>query len=162
MENLRPEFFFDAMMVRGLEADDDYSVARDSETIEDAKRKRLVITPEYVLSIMRRREGSHELMPVRVVTIHRDTLLPSDQDLYDSDGNLVTQVSYSNYQKYDFGMYPGKIVIKRSIEDLQLTLTVEKVSENLTLTDDQFSVKVPEGTQIQNLDESSDPSDTSN
>ena len=152
MENLRPEFFFDAMVVRGVEADDDYSVAGDSETIEDAKHKRLLLTPEYVLSIMRRREGTHELMPARVLTIHRDDLLPYQQDLYDKDGTLVTQVNYSNYQKYDFGMYPGTIVIKRPLEDIQLTLTVEKVSENLPLTDDQFTVKPTAGTEIQSLE----------
>ena len=152
MENLRPDFFFDAMMVHGLDADDLYSVARDSETLEDAKKKRLIQTPEYVLSIMRAKPGSHELAPSRVITVHRDDLLPYDQDIYDSDGNMVTQVEYSNYQKYDFGMYPGKIVIKRNLEDFQLTLTVEKVSQNMNLTDDQFMVKVPDGTQIENLD----------
>jgi len=33
LENLRPEFFLDAMAVRGLEADDLYSVVADSETV---------------------------------------------------------------------------------------------------------------------------------
>lgn len=153
LENLRPDFFFDAMVVRGLDAADDYSVVGDTETVEDVKKKRLLITPEYVLSEMRRKPGSHELTPVRVITIHRDTMLPSDQDLYDSDGNLMTEVSYSNYQKYEFGQYPGKITIRRPMEDFQLVLTVEKVSQNMNLSDDQFTVKVPSGTQIQNLDQ---------
>jgi outer membrane lipoprotein-sorting protein len=153
LENLRPDFFYDAMAVQGLEADDDYMVDRDSETVEDVRKKRLLITPEYILSIMRPLPGSHELKPVRVLTIHRDTMLPSDQDFYDADGDLETQVSYSNYQKYDFGMYPGKIVIKRPLEDFQLVMTVEKVNENQTLSDDEFkTVTIPPGTQIQNLE----------
>jgi outer membrane lipoprotein-sorting protein len=152
LENLRPEFFYDAMVVRGLQPDDVYSVSRDTETLEDAKKKHLLLTPEYILNIMHPSASSHELKPVRVLTIHRDTMLPADQDFYDSDGNLETQVSYSNYQKYDFGMYPGKITIKRPLEDFQLVLTVEKVNENQTLSDDSFTVNVPEGTQIQNLE----------
>jgi len=38
MENMRPEFFFDAMVVRGLDKDDYYSVTADTETVEDAAR----------------------------------------------------------------------------------------------------------------------------
>lgn len=153
LENLRPDFIYDAMVVQGLPPDDDFSVARDTETVEDSKEKRLLITPEYVLSIMHREPGSHELKPSRVITIHRDTMLPSDQDFYDSDGNLETQVSYSNYQKFDFGMYPGKIVIKRPLENFQLVVTVEKANENQTLGDDEFkTVTIPPGTQIQNLE----------
>ena len=156
LENLRPEFFFDAMTIRGLAPDDDYSVSRDSETIEDAKRKRLVITPEYILSIMRRRDGSHELLPTRVITIHREDMLPYQQDLYDQDGTLVTQVYYSEYQKYDFGPYPTKIVINRPLENFQLNLTVEKVSQNMTLSDDVFKLTIPADTQIQNLEDNTD------
>lgn len=153
LENLRPDFFYESMVVQGLAPDDDYSVTGDSETIEDVKKKRLLFTPEYDLSIMRRKEGSHELIPVRVLTIHRDDLLPYEQDFYDSDGNMETQVSYANYQKYDFGMYPSKITIKRPLEDFQLVLTVEKVNENQTLSDDEFkTVTIPAGTQIQNLE----------
>ena len=153
LENLRPDFFYDAMVVQGLAPDDAYLVTRDTETLEDVKKKRLLITPEYILSIMRPPPpGSHELKPERVLTIHRDTMLPSDQDFYDSDGNLETQVSYSNYQKFDFGMYPGKITIKRPLENFQLVLIVEKVNQNQTLSDDSFTVSVPQGTQIQNLE----------
>jgi outer membrane lipoprotein-sorting protein len=38
------------------------------------------------------------------------------------------------------------------MEGIQIILTVEKVAENMTLKDDQFQVKIPEGTQIQNLE----------
>jgi outer membrane lipoprotein-sorting protein len=31
-------------------------------------------------------------------------------------------------------------------------LTVEKVTQNMPLSDDQFVVKVPQGTQVQNLE----------
>jgi hypothetical protein len=144
------------MTIRGLAADDDYSVSRDSETIEDARRKRLVLTPEYILSIMRRKEGSHELLPARVITIHREDLLPYQQDLYDQEGTLVTQVYYSEYQRYDFGSYPTKIVINRPLENFQLTLTVEKVSQNMTLSDDVFKLTIPADTQIQNLEDNTD------
>ena len=150
-ENLRPEFFLDAMLVRGVEPTDFYSVAADTETMEDATKKHLLLTPEYVLSIMRRKAGGQELKPIRVVTFHRDDLLPYDQDIYDGKGNLETQVSYSSYQNFSAGLYPSKIVIKRPIEGIRIVLTVVKVAENMTLPDDQFEIKIPPGTNVQVL-----------
>jgi hypothetical protein len=46
LENMRPGFFFDAMVVRGLEPDDFYSVIADTETLEDAAKKHLYTVPE--------------------------------------------------------------------------------------------------------------------
>jgi hypothetical protein len=152
LENLRPDFFLDALVVRGLDPDDDYTVTADSETVEDASKKHLLYTPEYILSIMRRKPGSHQLTPVRVVTFHRDDLLPSEQDLYDSDGNLATNVTYRNYQDFGSGVYPATVTIKRPLEDFQVQLLVEKVSENVPMTDEQFKVSVPPETQIKNLE----------
>jgi hypothetical protein len=152
IENLRPGFFYDAMLVRGLAPDDDYSVTADSETVEDPSHKHLLLTPEYILSVMHRKPGGHELTPVRVVTFHRDNLMPSEEDLYGNEGNLETHVTYSNYRDFGFGLYPSTIVIKRPLEEFQITLTVEKVTQNTPLGDDQFVVTYPKGTAIQNLE----------
>lgn len=152
MENLRPDFFYDAMVLRGLEPDDYYAVTADTETVEDVSKKHLLLTPEYVVNITRSKPNSHELTPVRVITLFRSNLLPYQQDLYDSEGNLATHVTYSDYKDFGFGLYPGTITIKRPLEDFQLVLTVEKVTQNMPLNDDQFAVKVPPGTQVQNLE----------
>ena len=81
LENLRPGSFLDALVVRGLEPDDEYMVTADTDTLEDKSRKRLSIEPEYQLSIMRRKAGSPQKTPVRVVTFHRDDLLPYEHDI---------------------------------------------------------------------------------
>jgi hypothetical protein len=150
-ENLRPGFFFDSMIVRGLEPDDFYSVTADTETIEDAAKKHLVIEPEYILSITRHMPGSRRDTPVRVVTLHRDDLLPYQQDLYDDQGNLESQVSYTSYHDFGGSKYPTRVTIKRPLEGIQIVLTVEKIGKNVDLPPDEFQVKIPEGTQIQNL-----------
>ncbi|HWT66927.1 MAG TPA: hypothetical protein VN151_12505 [Terracidiphilus sp.] len=154
LENLRPGFFFDAMIVRGLEPDDFYSVIADTETVEDAQKKHLYAVPEYVLSITRHNPGSHIDIPVRVVTFHREDLLPYQQDLYDDKGNLETEVFYSKYADFGGARYPSVVIIKRPIEGIQLVMTVERVVENPNppLTDSQFQIKLAEGTAIQHLD----------
>lgn len=152
MYNLRPDFFFDAMLVHGLRPDDFYSVTADTETIEDSSKKHLYITPEYVLSITRHNPGARSDTPVRVVTFHRDDLLPYQQDLYDEKGNLETIVQYTKYADFNGSMYPSVVTIKRPIEGIQLVLTVARVIENPKLTDDQFEVKMPDGVKVQHLE----------
>jgi outer membrane lipoprotein-sorting protein len=152
VENMRPGFFFDSMVVRGLEPGDEYMVTSDTDTVEDAAKKHLYLVPEYILSIMRLKPGSHELAPVRVVHFHREDLEPYEQDIYDTTGTLETVVLYSSYAMYGTSLYPSQVTIKRPLEDYQIVLTVEEVKENMALTDVQFQIKIPEGTQIQNLE----------
>jgi outer membrane lipoprotein-sorting protein len=151
-ENLRPGFFLDALVVRGLEPDEYYSVTTDSETVEDSAKKHLYYVPEYTLSINRHMQGSHRDQPVRVITFHREDLLPYEQDLYDNDGNLATHVTYRDYQDFGSGLYPSTVTIKRPLEDSQMVLLVEKVTQNVKVSDDQFVVTVPPDTEIKNLE----------
>jgi outer membrane lipoprotein-sorting protein len=152
LENMRPGFFFDAMVIRGTDPGDEYMVTSDTDTVEDAAKKHLYLVPEYILSIMRAKPGSHELAPVRVVRFHREDLEPYEQDIYDTTGTLETVVLYSSYAKYGASLYPSRVTIKRPLEDYQIVLTIEDVKENMELKDDQFQIKIPEGTQIQNLE----------
>jgi outer membrane lipoprotein-sorting protein len=152
LENLRPDFFFDAMLVRGINSDDEYMVTADTITVEDSARKHLYSVPEYKLSIMRRKGNGHELEPRRVVYFHRDDLEPYQQDIYDSDGNLVTQVTYAGYQDFDGNKYPSSVVISRPSEEIRITLSVDRVKENPPLLDNQFVVPMPEGAKIQKME----------
>jgi outer membrane lipoprotein-sorting protein len=153
LENLRPGFFFDAMVVRGLDSDDYYSMTADTETVEDAAKKHLFTEPEYVLSVTRHAlPGSRIDTPIRVVTFHRDDLLPYGQDLYDKNGNLESQVTYSLYQDFGGRKYPTKVFIKRPLEGIQLYLTVDWVHMNVDLPADEFHVQIPAGIQVQHLE----------
>ncbi|UWZ84288.1 LolA-like protein [Occallatibacter riparius] len=152
-ENLRPGFFFDSLVVRGLDPGDEYYVTADTDTIEDASKKHLLLVPEYLLNIVRRKPGSEGLSPVRVIHFRREDLLPHQQDLYDDQGNLRTQVFYSGYTTYGENRYPSTITIKRPVEELQITLTLEKVTENAPLKDEdfQFKAQMPADTKIHHL-----------
>jgi outer membrane lipoprotein-sorting protein len=149
-ENLRPGFFFDAMLVRGLEPDENYSVTSETFMVEDAARKRLLSVPEYILRITHYTPGIQKETISRVVFFHRDDLLPYQQDIYDNDGHIETQVNYLQYQDFEGGKYPSSITIKRPLDEIQIVLAVEDVHENQPLADDQFVVPVPEGAKIVN------------
>jgi hypothetical protein len=151
LENLRPDFFLDSLLVRGLGADDEYMVVADSITIEDKERKHLYAIPEYKLTIMQHAGDGHKLLPLRVVYFHREDLMPYQQDIYDSEGVLETQVFYARYQDFDGSQYPSSIIIKRPVEEIQIVMEVEAVKENQTLTDDQFVPQTAEGSTVQEL-----------
>lgn len=151
LRHMRPRFFFDAMVLRGIEPDEYYSVIADTSTVEDPQKKHLYSVPEYVLSITRHNPGTHNDTPVRVVTFHREDLLPYQQDLYDDNGNLETQVFYSSYTDFDGNKYPSLVTIKRPLEGLQFVLRVDKVVENMALKDDQFEIQMPRDTRIEHL-----------
>jgi hypothetical protein len=149
-ENLRPGFFYNAMVVRGVEPDEHYFVTSETETIEDPTKKHLYLVPEYVLNVNRVKQGSQSEIPVRVVTFHRDDLMPYDQDIYNSQGELETQVTYRGYRNFDSIQYPSTITILRPGQ-FKLVLTVEGVHTNMSLPADEFQLQIPPGMNIQQL-----------
>lgn len=152
LENMRPTLFFDAMFVRGIGPNEAFTKTADSDVVEDPSKKHLLIIPEYILSVMRPQPNSHELQPLRVIHFHREDLLPYQQDLYDEHNNLETQILYGRYVEFGENKYPSTVTIKRPMEQYQVILTVEKVTQNMPLSDDQFQIKIPEGTKIQTLE----------
>ncbi|HKF45932.1 MAG TPA: hypothetical protein VKB38_01145 [Terracidiphilus sp.] len=154
IENLRPGFFLDALVVRGVQPGDDHMVTADQDTVEDVKKKHLLIIPEYILTIMRRKaNSSSEYQAVRVITFHREDLMPYQQDLYDDQGNLETVVTYGNYLNFEGGKFPSTVTIKskKPEAEFQVVLTVEKVKQQ-ALKDDQFQLQLSEDTQIKTLE----------
>jgi hypothetical protein len=152
VENMRPGFFLDALMVRGLGTEDEYMVTADTPTVEDPKKKHLFSVPEYILSVMRHNPGSPELHPVRVIHFHREDLLPYQQELYDEQGNLETEVIYGRYAEYGENLFPSTVTIMRPLEEYQIVLTVAKVQQNRELKDDQFQLQLGDETKVQRLE----------
>ena len=150
-ENLRPGFLFNALVVRGLAPEELYSAISETITEEDSANKRLLLHPEYELNIVRRKADSQELYPVRVVHFHREDLLPYEQDLYDDQGALDTQVLYGAYKDFEGTKFPSVITLKRPLEEYQLIMSVERITANPPLTDDQFQVKIPAGYEVLDL-----------
>lgn len=154
-ENLRPGFFLDALAVRCLAKNDEFYVTADTNTVEDAAKKHLYLEPEYLLNVVHRNDDSQQLAPVRVIHLHRDDLLPYQQDLYDKEGNLETQVYYGRYVEFGDHQYPSTITINRPLDGLKLVMTVEKVTENLDSLqkDENFKLPpLPDGTKVKKLE----------
>ena len=152
LENLRPKIFFDSLLINCIQPDDLVTLTTDMETKLDPKSKQLMIYPEYDLTVVRRKGHSQELLPQRVIHFSRIDLHTVQEDIYDPKGEIQTQAIYGPMQEFGPRSFPGTITIKRPLEEYQIAITVQKVNVNLTLTDDQFEIKIPEGTPVTKLE----------
>jgi outer membrane lipoprotein-sorting protein len=157
MENLRPEVFFDSILIHGISADSIVSLTNSSQTKLDPKTKQLIEQPQYDLTVLKPGErstspGLPQLgTPLRVIHFNRINLMPIGQDVYNAAGDLETQVVYGPYQDFNGTQFPGTITINRLLDEFRITLTVEKLELNQPLADDQFEVKVPADYKLQKL-----------
>jgi outer membrane lipoprotein-sorting protein len=151
LENMRPNIFVDSLLIRKIQSDELLSLTTDTKTVTDPKQKQLLLQPDYELNVFKQNSNSHILIPVRVIHISRIDLLPYEEDIYDSDGNIQTQAVYGPYQSFGGFRFPGTITIKRPLDAYQIVVTFEKVTTNQPLADNQFELKIPEKTQIQTM-----------
>src|SRR6187402_1382199 len=152
LENLRPGVFYDSLLIQGLQKGQVVSVTADDRVYQpDPLKKYFVQEPTCELSFHQPVENSVELKTLRTVHLGRSTLLPFQQDIYDADGQLDTQATYDNYQKFGDVEFPSKIVIRRPKDQLSLTLTITKMTVNQALGDDQFELKIPDNVKVEKL-----------
>ncbi|QNI31627.1 DUF4292 domain-containing protein [Alloacidobacterium dinghuense] len=151
LENMRPNVFFDSLLIHSIGPDESLSRTTETKTVLDPTKKQLLLEPEYVLSVFRKNGDSNILVPVRVIHVSRVDLLPNGEDIYDKEGNIQTQAIYGPYESFGDFRFPTSITIKRPLEEYQIVITFQKVTVNQTLKDDQFQLDIPKGTQIQNL-----------
>jgi outer membrane lipoprotein-sorting protein len=148
LESLRPKVIFDSLLIHGLASDQIVVLTQDTRIIPDVKNKKdLIEEPDYDLSMLEPPHGQ-TAHTVRVIHIGRSNLLPYQQDIYDRDGNVVTQAFYSNYQTFGDIRFPMKIEIKRPQDQYTLTITITKLTLNQKLEDDQFELKIPDGVPV--------------
>jgi outer membrane lipoprotein-sorting protein len=151
--SLRPAVVLDPLLIQGLRPDQVVSMTQDSRTYPDPKkRKQLIEEPDYDIGFLSQPQGQ-EARTLRVVHLSRVNLLPWRLDIYNADGKVQTQTSYSNYQKFGDIDFPTKIVIQRPLDELGLTITVSKASFNQTLAGDEFKLDIPDGIPITNMDD---------
>ncbi len=159
LENLRPNVFVDTILVPGISPDQIVSVIHESSITMNPKTKRLMELPEYDLTVLSEASPNSKdaiakvVKPLRVIHFSRVDLMPTEQDIYNADAELETQVLYGPYQDFNGTKFPTTIDIKRPLDEYSIRLTVEKLLVNQTLTDDQFELpKLPKGVQVQKLE----------
>jgi outer membrane lipoprotein-sorting protein len=153
LANLRPQDIFDALLIRPVEGPpNEIAVLEQStEMVKDPKTHKDAIQPDYIVVVIRKGEQGYYLS--RRIVFSRTDLLPHEQWIYDAKGQLVTYAHYENFTEHNGIVLPNLVEIQRPVEEYAITLGVTKLSTNVPLRDDQFSLQQPPGSQLINVDQ---------
>jgi outer membrane lipoprotein-sorting protein len=151
LENLRPAVFLDSLLVPGVKQDEFVTLTESTRILQaETRHKNAVAEPDYDLNVLKTKSGN-VLQMERVVHISRVTMLPFGQDIYDDNGQIVTQATYEAYQNYNGQQFPSVITIRRPVDEYSLKINVTKLTLNETFEADQFELKIPPGTVVQKM-----------
>ncbi len=151
LENLRPQHIYDALLLRPIDPHNEIAVLEQSnQRIVDPKTKRELLQPDYIVDVIAKNGQGWYLS--RKITFSRIDLQPVRQRVYDKNGYVATDATYQNFKSYEGVMFPSAIQIWRPQEEYSVTLIIEKVTFNQPLTNDQFVLNQPPGSQLQRLD----------
>jgi outer membrane lipoprotein-sorting protein len=142
IENLRPQHFLDALLVRP--AGDGEMSLLENYTDED--------NAAYIVHIVRKAADS-QLQLARTVWFDRFSLLIVRQIILDPAGNILTDARYSDWQRYDNIPFPKHIEINRPQDEYAVVLTVVKMDIDKGVSEDKFVLERPEGSVLQVLGE---------
>jgi len=140
-ENLRPQHFLDALMVRPIDLKA-YKVIIENLTDED--------NAFYILHEVREAPNG-DLRLTRTIWFGRTDLLLARQIIYDEAGNILTDARYSQWHPYDNVAFPKHIEINRPRDEYAVVLDVVKMEIDKGVPDEQFLLDQPEGTTLRML-----------
>lgn len=153
LENLRPVVILDSVLVPAVK-DDEFVVVTESTRLVQAARAHhpAIEEPDYDLQVLQVKSGNM-LALVRVVHISRLTLLPVQQDVYDHEGEIMTQAVYEDYGPTEAGQFPKTITIRRPQDQFSLRLDVTKLVLNGNFESDQFEMpKIPASFKVKHIE----------
>lgn len=157
LENLRPQHISDALLLKPIDPEKEIPVLENTvEIVNDPKTKKSVQQASYTLVIVDKDNDGYYLS--RKIVFSRTDLLPHEQSIFNRQGQLATFARYENFNKTANIMFPNIISIQRPIEGYSMTLSITKLDVNVPLTDEQFVLTQPPGSQLVNLDSKSSAS----
>ena len=152
LDTIRPQALYDALLLRQVDPQNEIAVMETStEMVVDSQNKKLVKQANYVLDVIRKTDQGWIL--ARKVVFDRTNLRPHQQITYNDQGDPVTEARYQLFKDYDGVQYPGLIDIKRPQEEYDIRLIMVKLVLNQPITEDQFALQQPIGSELVNLDE---------
>lgn len=153
LENLRPQVIYNALLLPEIGKDEIAVLENDTEAVVDAKTKKLVQQPDYVINIIRRSDSDAGWYLFSKIIFERVNLVPHHQIVFDAAGEIETGVTYQVYRDHNGVSFPTVIEIDRPREEYSIRLIVDKLVINEPIRDDQFALQQPPGSQFVDLDQ---------
>ncbi len=151
LENVRPQHIFDALLLHRIDPPNEIAVLEsDFELVKTGKNAE-AMQPNYVIDVIQK--GPENWFLSRKITFSRTDLLPHRQRIFDENGTLVTDAHYDDFQNFNGINFPNRIEIWRPLEEYSIVLKIIKLQLNGMLTNEQFALNRPPGSELVNLDE---------
>jgi outer membrane lipoprotein-sorting protein len=147
IENLRPQYFLDAMLVRPVDAAEN-KILMTNMTDEDGAY--------YILHEIRQAANGN-LQMHRTLWFNRLDLLLARQLIFDASGNILTDSRYSEWKPWDNVPFPKHIDFNRPQDGIGVVLDIRKMDINKGVPDDKFVLTQPEGTKLQIVGQAQGP-----
>jgi outer membrane lipoprotein-sorting protein len=139
LENLRPQHFLDALLVRPIDPAKQETFIENFTDADNAVYKLGVFAKASDGQLVLERELWFERLHLQLVR----------QLIFDAAGDILTDARYSEWQDYDAVPFPKHIEIDRPKDEYGVVITAVKIEINKSLTDDKFLLDQPPGTQLQ-------------
>jgi outer membrane lipoprotein-sorting protein len=140
LENLRPEHFLSAMLIRPLDPANEIAFLEDKTDEENA-----IYEVQFV------RKVGDTIKAGRTVWFDRLNLSIIRQMVFDDNGMILSDTRYSKWTAYNRVMFPASIDINRDEDGYGVAMEVVDMKMNTPLTDEQFVLTQPEGSQLRKL-----------
>jgi hypothetical protein len=150
LENLRPQHFLDAMMVRPVDLKTE-KVLLMNLTDED--------NAFYIIPVVHE-NGNGQLQLSRSIWFNRYNLSIARQFIFDAVGNILTDARYSDWKAYDNVAFPKHIEINRPKDEYAVVIDVVKMDINKGVSQEKFTLAQPEGSTLQVVGQAPVPSQT--
>ncbi len=144
LENLRPEVILDALLLKGP------APGREQAVLESFSEQG---TGYYIIHIIRTLAGQPPVL-ARNIWIDRQSLVIVRLEMFDDEGEEITDVLYGNYAPVSGISYPRELIIDRPKDLYGLHLTITGLQLNQPLSDDKFALEQPAGTELIDADRS--------
>jgi hypothetical protein len=148
LENLRPQHFLDAMMVRPVDLKTE-KVLLMNLTDED--------NAFYIIPVVHE-NGNGQLQLSRSIWFNRYNLTIARQFIFDATGNILTDARYSDWKPYDNVAFPKHIEINRPRDEYAVVIDVVKMDINKGVSQEKFTLAQPEGSTLQVVGQAPVPS----
>jgi len=138
LQNLRPQHFVDAMMVRPVDTKNNKYFMWDFTDEDNAY---------YIVNEIHE-TAAGKIQPKRTIWFSRVDLTIARQMIFDEDGGLLTDARYSQWRIYDKVPFPKHIEINRPRDEYAVVFDFDKLEINKGRADSEFVQPQPEGTTL--------------
>ena len=138
-ENIRPQHVVEPLLIDPPQSD-------ETAALDNQAR----IGRTYHIVVFRKKQGDVEVI-TRKFWFDRADLQLAILEIYDGDGNAVTQASYSDWREGGDAPYAARVSITRPFDGYSLVVQMQDPGINAALPPDAFVLDPPPGVPVERV-----------